>query len=214
MRLQDHRYRRHAELPRAHAVRRKALIGLEYLTGPIRPDVHGAGSQLGIFAKSDPRFATANLEYRIFSPSSLAACWAASLIRSPAFTASVANLRPESRGAVHIRSADPSEAPAIQPNYLSAEGDRIVAIESIRLTRRIVAQRAMANFNPTEFRPGPEFQSDAEIIQSIGDIASPIFHPVGTAAMGHGPNAVVDDQLRRSTASRTCASPMHRSCRR
>lgn len=171
----------------------KALIGLEYLLARSGP-MSMAPSQLGIFAKSNPRFATANLEYHI-QPLSLAA-WGGTLDPFPAFTASVANIRPESRGAVHIRSADPAEPPGIQPNYLSAEGDRIVAIESIRLTRRIVAQRALARFKPTEFRPGPELQSDVEILQSIGDISSPIFHPVGTAAMGHGPDAVVDDQLR------------------
>ena len=170
----------------------KTLIGLEYLLARSGP-MSMAPSQLGIFAKSNPRFATANLQYPL-QPLSLAA-WGGKLDPFPAFTASVANLRPESRGAVHIRSADPAQAyHSAGATLVRKENDRIVAIEAIRLTRRIVAQHAMARFNPTEFRPGPVFQSDAEILQSIGDISSPIFHPVGTAAMGHGPNAVVDDQ--------------------
>ena len=83
-------------------------------------------------------------------------------------------------------------APAIRPNYLSTEGDRRTAIDAVRLTRRIVAQPAMARYRPDEFRPGPDIESDAAIEEAIGRIATTIFHPVGTAAMG----AVVDEQLR------------------
>jgi choline dehydrogenase-like flavoprotein len=167
----------------------KARIAAEYAllrSGPMAM----APSQLGLFSRSHPRFATANLEYHI-QPLSLAA-FGGALDPFPAFTASVTNVRPESRGSVHIRSADPAEAPAIRPNYLSTPGDRQVAVESVRLTRRIVAQPALARYKPDEFRPGADFQSDEELARAAGDVATTIFHPVGTAAMGR----VVDARLR------------------
>jgi choline dehydrogenase-like flavoprotein len=171
----------------------KAKIGLEYLltrSGPMSM----APSQLGVFAKSDPRFATANLEYHV-QPLSLAA-FGGNLDPFPAFTASVANIRPDSRGHVHIHSADPSQAPSIHPNFLSTDSDRRVALEAVKLTRRIVAQQALAKYQPVEFRPGPSITSDADLERSIGEISTTIFHPVGTAAMGQGPQAVVDHELR------------------
>jgi choline dehydrogenase-like flavoprotein len=171
----------------------KAEIGLEYVlhhSGPMSM----APSQLGIFTKSDARLAHSNLQYHI-QPLSLAA-WGGELDPFPAFTASVANIRPDSRGTVHIRSADPAEAPAIHPNYLSTESDRTVAVEAVRLTRRIIEQPALARYSPSEFRPGPLMQTDADIVQAVGDISTPIFHAVGTAAMGRGPEAVVDHELR------------------
>ena len=174
---------------RAGSLLGKARIALEYAlrrSGPMSM----APSQLGIFARSDPRFATANLEYHV-QPLSLAA-FGGALDRFPAFTASVANLRPESRGSVHLVAPDPATAPSIRPNYLSTEGDRRVAIDAVRLTRRIVAQRAMTRYRPDEFRPGPSFASDAELERAVGEIATTIFHPVGTAAMG----SVVDAELR------------------
>ncbi len=114
----------------------------------------------------------------------------------PAFTASICNLRPESRGSVHIKSGTPGDKPSIRPNYLSAPADRRVAAESIRLTRRIVQQPAMAQFSPEEFKPGPSILSDDDLAKAAGDIATTIFHPVGTAKMGHDEAAVVDDRLR------------------
>jgi choline dehydrogenase len=171
----------------------KAMIGLEYMLSRSGP-MAMAPSQLGIFVKSDARFATPNLEYHV-QPLSLAA-FGGDLDPFPAFTASVANIRPDSRGTVHLRSSDPAEAPAIHPNFLSTESDRIVAVESVRLTRRIIEQPAMARFSASEFRPGPSIQTDADIVRAVGDISTTIFHPVGTAAMGQGPKAVVDHQLR------------------
>jgi choline dehydrogenase-like flavoprotein len=176
-----------------HSLWGKAKIGLEYALSRSGP-MSMAPSQLGIFTKSNARFAKANLEYHI-QPLSLAA-WGGDLDPFPAFTASVANVRPDSRGTVHIRSADPTKAPAIHPNYLSTESDRVVAVESVRLTRRIMEQPAMARFNPSEIRPGPSVQSNAGILRAVGDISTTIFHPVGTAAMGNGPAAVVDHELR------------------
>jgi choline dehydrogenase len=174
---------------RAASLLGKAWMGLEYLarrSGPLSM----APSQLGMFVKSSPRFATANLEYHV-QPLSLSA-FGGALDPFPAFTASVCNLRPESRGSVRIASADPFAPPVIAPNYLATEADRQVAVEAVRVTRAIVAQPALAPFCPEEFRPGPERESDAEILEGVGMISSSIFHPVGTAAMGR----VVDAQLR------------------
>ena len=116
----------------------------------------------------------------------------------PAITASVCNLNPSSRGCVQIKSGDFADAPMIAPNYLSTESDRQVAADSLRLTRRILAQSAMAPYQPQEFKPGVQFQSDADLLRLAGDIATTIFHPVGTTRMGRADDAsaVVDARLR------------------
>jgi choline dehydrogenase-like flavoprotein len=147
-----------------------------------------------VFAKSDESFETANIQYHV-QPLTLDR-FGEPLHRFGAFTASVCNLRPDSRGSVHIRSREADEPPAIQPNYLSTESDRRVAADSIRLTRRIVAQAPLARFHPEEFKPGPEIESDAELARAAGDIATTIFHPVGTARMGADEASVVDPELR------------------
>jgi choline dehydrogenase len=155
-----------------------------------------APSQLGAFARSDPSRATPNLEYHIqpLSTDKLGE----PLHRFPAFTASVCNLRPESRGRVDLRSADPFDRPAIRPNYLSADADRRVAADAIRLTRRIAAQPALQKYRPEEFKPGPEIDGDDALARAAGDIATTIFHPVGTCRMGPADDAaaVVDPDLR------------------
>jgi choline dehydrogenase len=116
----------------------------------------------------------------------------------PAFTASVCNLNPTSRGTVMIRSARFEDAPAISPNYLSTAEDRQVAADSLRVTRRIVCQPALARFDPQEWKPGMQYQTDEELTRLAGDIATTIFHPVGTTRMGagHDPLAVLDSRLR------------------
>ncbi|MFM5907662.1 MAG: GMC family oxidoreductase [Novosphingobium sp.] len=167
----------------------KALIGLEYVlrrSGPMAM----APSQLGMFLKSDARQASANLQYHV-QPLSLEA-FGGNLDPWPAFTASVCNLRPESRGSSLIRSADPAEHPAIRPNYLSAEADRNTAARAIAITREIVAQQALAKYHPEEMRPGPEFASEDQLVEAAGNIGTTIFHPAGTAAMG----SVVDHRLK------------------
>ncbi|AKM09815.1 GMC family oxidoreductase [Croceicoccus naphthovorans] len=174
---------------RASTLWGKAVIGLEYAlkrSGPMAM----APSQLGVFAKSSPRVATADLEYHV-QPLSLEA-FGGALDRFPAFTASVCNLRPSSRGSTHIERSDPSSHPAIRPNYLSTEADRDVALQSVRLTRHIVDRPALARYAPQELRPGPEHVDAASLLHAIGDIATTIFHPVGTAAMG----SVTDARLR------------------
>lgn len=179
----------------ANTLTGKVSMGLEYLffrTGPLTM----APSQLGGFTRSDPSQRTANLEYHI-QPLSLDR-FGDPLHPFPAFTASVANLRPASRGSVRISSRDPLAAPAIRPNYLSTEVDRRIAADSLKLTRRIARQPALAKYQPEEFLPGPEIQSDAELARAAGDIGTTIFHPVGTCKMGpdSDPGAVVDARLR------------------
>jgi choline dehydrogenase-like flavoprotein len=167
----------------------KGLIGLEYLlrrTGPMAM----APSQFGLFAKSDEHLATPNLAYHI-QPLSLEK-FGDPLDPFPAFTASVCNLRPESRGRVSIASADPAEAPHIRPNYLASPEDLRVAVQSVRVTRAIVGQPALAPYRPEEWRPGAQYETEAELEQAVAGLASTIFHPVGTTAMG----SVVDAQLR------------------
>jgi len=154
-----------------------------------------APSQLGAFAKSSDEFATANLQYHV-QPLSLGK-FGEPLHPFPAFTASVCNLRPESRGHVRIRSADPGATPEIQLNYLSADKDKRVAADAIRLTRRIVlATEAMKPYQPEEFMPGPSADTEEELVKAAGDIGTTIFHPVSTCKMGSDAGAVVDDQLR------------------
>ena len=115
-----------------------------------------------------------------------------------AFTASVCNLRPTSRGSVHINSVDPEAAPIIAPNYLSTEEDRKVAAETLRLTRQIVQSPALQPHLPEEYKPGVQYQTEDELIKAAGDIGTTIFHPVGTCKMGRAddPMAVLDSELR------------------
>ncbi|HEY7647064.1 MAG TPA: GMC family oxidoreductase N-terminal domain-containing protein [Hyphomicrobiales bacterium] len=171
----------------------RASIALEYAlrrSGPLSM----APSQLGVFARSDPAYETANIQYHI-QPLSLDR-FGEPLHPFPAITASVANLRPESRGHSHIASADPRAQPAIQPNYLATEADRRVAADSIRLTRRIMGTKALQGYEPEEMLPGADVSSDADLARAAGDISTTIFHPVGTCKMGRDERAVVDERLR------------------
>lgn len=173
----------------------KAMIGLEYAwrrTGPMSM----APSQLGAFTRSDPSKQYANIQYHV-QPLSLDA-FGDPLHTFNAFTASVCNLNPTSRGTVQIQSADPTKAPAIRPNYLSTDEDRKVAADSLRVTRNIVNQPALAGYKPLEYKPGTQFQTDEELSRLAGDIATTIFHPVGTAKMGRANDAmaVVDPHLK------------------
>ncbi len=173
----------------------KAKIALEYAlkrSGPMSM----APSQLGIFTNSDAEHRHANLQYHV-QPLSLEA-FGQPLHAFPAITASVCNLNPSSRGTVRIASARFEDAPRIAPDYLSTEDDRRVAADSLRLTRRIASQPAMARYEPEEFKPGIEYQTDEQLTALAGDIGTTIFHPVGTARMGNATDsgAVVDSHLR------------------
>ncbi|WP_295807716.1 GMC family oxidoreductase N-terminal domain-containing protein [uncultured Nitratireductor sp.] len=171
----------------------KAAIALEYLfrrSGPMSM----APSQLGLFTRSDEARETPNLQYHV-QPLSLDK-FGDPVHPFPAFTASVCNLRPDSRGSVHVTSDDFRKQPAIRPNYLSTESDRQVAADAIRLTRRIVEQPALQRYRPEEFKPGAEFQSEEDLVKAAGQVGTTIFHPVGTCRMGTDEGAVVDPRLK------------------
>jgi len=171
----------------------KAAMGLEYLlkrTGPLTMPP----SQLGAFARSDPSQPTPNIEWHV-QPLSLDK-FGDPLHPFPAITPSVCNLRPTSRGWVRIKSPDAAAYPEIKLNYLSTPEDRKVAVDGMRFTRRIMASKALAKYEPEEFRPGTAVSSDEDLEKAAGELGTTIFHPVGTCKMGSDPMAVVDDRLR------------------
>ncbi|MEO8278459.1 MAG: GMC oxidoreductase, partial [Ideonella sp.] len=136
-----------------------------------------------------------NLQYHV-QPLSLDA-FGQPLHGFDAFTASVCNLNPTSRGTVRLRSPNLNDAPSIAPHYLRSEADRLIAAQSLRVTRHIVAQPALQRYRPREVKPGVEFESDDDLAKLAGDIGTTIFHPVGTTKMGpsQDPMAVVDARL-------------------
>lgn len=178
-----------------HSLWGKALMGLQYALlrrGPLTM----APSQLGLFAHSSPEVPTPDLEYHV-QPLSLDK-FGDPLHRFPAFTASVCDLRPASRGQVRIRDRNPASPPLIAPHYLSHPADRLKAARALRLTRQIVAQSALAPFQPVEHLPGPEFSTDEQLAHAAGNVGTTIFHPVGTCRMGRtdDPQAVTTPDLR------------------
>lgn len=178
---------------RYHNLLSRAAMGAEYAlrrSGPLSM----APSQLGIFAKSRPGLATPDLEYHVqpLSTDRLGE----PLHTFGAVTVSVCNLRPDSRGTIHMEAPDVRTAPRIRPNYLTAVSDREIAARSIQHARRLMQTRAIARFNPREHLPGPQFTSEADLAHKAGDIATTIFHPVGTCKMGSDDMAVVDSSLR------------------
>ncbi|AFO92692.1 choline dehydrogenase [Phaeobacter inhibens] len=171
----------------------KAKIAAEYAmrrSGPMSM----APSQLGAFSRSRPDLATPDLEYHV-QPLTLEA-FGQPLHDFPGLTASVCNLRPESRGEVAITSADPMQAPRIAPNYLSTEGDRQVAVAAIRQARAIMGQEAMQRYAPVEMKPGGGSDEAADLMQAAGAIGTTIFHPTCTLRMGAEEAAPVDGALR------------------
>jgi choline dehydrogenase len=179
-----------------HSVLGRIGMGLEYALlrrGPLTM----APSQLGLFTRSDPSRERANIQFHV-QPLSLDR-FGEPLHTFPAFTASVCNIQPTSRGDLRLRSADPGAGPAIRPNYLATDEDCRVAADSLRIVRRIVAQPALQRFRPQEYLPGASVgDDDASLVKAAGDIGTTIFHPVGTAKMGrdNDPLAVVDERLR------------------
>jgi choline dehydrogenase len=178
-----------------HSLIGQAKIGLEYAlkrSGPMSM----APSQLGAFTRSDSHRGHANLEYHV-QPLSLDA-FGGRLHDTPAITVSVCNLNPTSRGTVRLSSKDIRHAPAIAPNYLRSEEDQAVAVASIRQAREIVSQPALTRYCPVEWKPGAQIDDDVSLLKAAGDIATTIFHPVGTTKMGRpdDPTAVVDSRLR------------------
>jgi choline dehydrogenase len=179
-----------------HSLIGRGLMGAEYAlfrTGPLTM----APSQLGIFTRSSPEHQRANIQFHV-QPLSLDR-FGEPLHRFPAVTVAACNLRPQSRGEIRLRSANPAAAPMISPNYLAEAADRRVAADAIRVTRRLMGQAALGAFQPREYLPGPLVGDDeAALAQAAGDIGTTIFHPVGTAKMGlaSDPMAVVDARLR------------------
>ena len=175
---------------------RRGWMGVDYALrrrGPLTM----APSQLGIFTRSDAHRERANIQFHV-QPLSLDK-FGDPLHRFPAITVSACNLRPTSRGTIKLRSGKPDEAPAIAPHYLSTDEDRQVAADAIRVTRKLMKQKALSAYRPEEYLPGPSVGDDAEALaKAAGDIGTTIFHPVGTAKMGTAsdPNAVVDERLR------------------
>jgi len=174
---------------RANSLLGKAAMGLEYLlfrTGPLTMPP----SQLGAFAKSDPAQPTPNIEWHV-QPLSLDK-FGDPLHAFPAITPSVCNLRPASRGWVRIKSPRAEDYPEIRLNYLEAAEDREVAVDAMRITRRIMRAKALAKYRPEEIKPGPAIESAEALERAAGELGTTIFHPVGTCAMGR----VVDARLR------------------
>jgi choline dehydrogenase len=177
----------------ANSLLGKAAMALEYFvlrTGPLTMPP----SQAGAFARSDPSQPTPNIEWHV-QPLSLDK-FGDPLHSFPAITPSVCNLRPSSRGWVRIKSPDAAAYPDIKLNYLSTAEDRKVAVDGMRFTRRIMAAKALAKYQPEEYRPGIAVESDEELQTAAGQLGTTIFHPVGTCKMGNDPLAVVDDELR------------------
>jgi choline dehydrogenase len=179
----------------ANSLLGQAKMALQYAlfrSGPLTM----APSQLGIFACSSPEVTRPDIEFHV-QPLSLDK-FGEPLHSFDAFTASVCDLRPDSRGVTKLRSADPHDAPIIAPNYLSDERDRQRAARALRLARNVVSQPALAPYQPEEFRPGPQYQTDEDLARAAGDIGTTIFHPVGTCKMGRAddPSSVVDSELR------------------
>ncbi len=179
---------------RANSVLGKIGMGLEYALfrkGPMTM----SPSQLGGFTRSSPEHATPNLQFHV-QPLSLDK-FGEPLHRFPAFTATVCDLRPRSRGYIRLKSKDPFQAPRIQPNYLSDPADRCVAVDAIKLVRKIVTRsNALAPYQPEEYKPGAHIVSDGDLAHAAGDIGTTIFHPVGTCRMGDDAMAVVDSRLK------------------
>ncbi|MGB1190166.1 MAG: GMC family oxidoreductase [Pseudomonadales bacterium] len=178
--------------PKVNSLIGKAAMGLEYLlfkTGPLTMPP----SQLGAFAMSDDFQSSPNIEWHV-QPLSLDQ-FGSPLHPFDAITPSVCNLRPASRGSIQAQSKDPNAAPLIRPNYLSCPEDEAVAVAGLRYTRRIMQAKALAPFQPEEWKPGPDIQSDADLLDAARDLGTTIFHPVGTCKMGSDNEAVVNHRL-------------------
>ena len=171
----------------------KAKIAFEYALRQSGP-MSMAPSQMGIMTRTSSEHETPNIEYHV-QPLSLEK-FGEPLHNFPAITVSVCNLRPTSRGHIGLEANDPFAKPVIQPNYLQTEEDRHIAVQSILHARKLMSTNRMAEFNPQEIKPGPHVETEEDLIKAAGDIATTIFHPVGTAKMGDDDFAVVDAELR------------------
>ncbi|HWL81001.1 MAG TPA: choline dehydrogenase [Roseomonas sp.] len=147
------------------------------------------------FVRTRPELATPDVQY-FFMHASYANAADRVLDKLPGMTIGVTQLRPESRGTIHLRSPDPRQPPAIRPNFLASPLDQETMVRGMQVARRIMAQPAIAPFVEQELSPGGEVQTDAQWLDFARRNGQTIYHPVGTCSMGQGPEAVVDDQLR------------------
>jgi len=173
--------------------RGKLRIGAKWLftrKGPLAIGIN----QGGLFTRVLPDSATPDVQFHFATLSAELA--GAQPHPWPGFTLSVCQLRPESRGTVRIRSADPFQPPSMQPNYLSTGLDRRSAIAGVRLARRLADTKALRPYVAAEYRPGPEAKSDDDLLDFARNYGATIFHPSGTCKMGSDPMAVVDERLR------------------
>ena len=171
------------------------LIGLEFVFNRSGPMTMGA-SQLCLFAKSDVSRETPNLQFHV-QPISTDKLGGSSLHNFHAFTPTVANVRPTSRGEIDIVTSDSREKPKIKMNYLSTDEDREIAGKSIKIVRKIVMEsKAYKDYEPEELRPGINITDIEQLAIEAGKYANTIFHPVSTCRMGRDDNAVVSDQLK------------------
>jgi choline dehydrogenase len=175
---------------------RTARMGLEYIF--TRRGAMAVGiNQGGIFARTNADERTPDVQFHVATLSSDMA--GSPPHRFSGFTMSVCQLRPKSRGWVRIQSVDPMQAPAMQPNYLTQQTDRRTLIAGLRLARRLAATRALTPYVEAEYRPGPDAQSDEDLLEFARNTGGTIFHPSGTCKMGdirRDAAAVVDPRLR------------------
>jgi choline dehydrogenase len=172
---------------------KKALIGMQYIlfrTGPLTL----SASQVFAFTNTSLDGSRPNIQFHM---QPLSADKPGDGVHPfSAFTMSVCVLRPESRGEVSINSSNPEDLPTIIPNYLSTESDREVAVESIKVARKIAQANSIKDHILDEFVPGASYSSDEELLEAARNHSQSIYHPVGTCKMGHDKESVVDDQLR------------------
>ena len=176
-----------------HSPALQVKAGLDYLTKRSGPLTVGAGF-VGVFAKSAPELDSPDIQFH-FMPLSLDAP-GLGLHKFPGVIASVCQLRPDSRGHIHIKTPDPESHPEIVSNYLDAETDKAVMLAALKLARRIAATRPFADKIVREYLPGPEAATDEALMTFARNTGTTIFHPVGTCKMGSDAMAVVDDRLR------------------
>ena len=178
-----------------HSFTKKFLTGLNYLIYKKGPLTVGASYLCG-FIKSDSYLENPNLQFHI-SPASTDLLGKAGLHKFPAFTPTITNVRPTSRGSIEIKSSDTRIYPQIKMNYLSTDEDREIAGKSIKIVRKVVLEsKAFKNYAPEEYRPGTQFKDNVSLAKEAGKFANTIFHPVSTCKMGNDENSVVSDNLK------------------
>ncbi len=171
----------------------KLLMGAQYAFFRQGPLASAAG-QAGGFVRSRPGLDRPDAMF-IYLPFS-SADYRKGLDPFSGFSVAASQLRPESRGEVRVRSADPRQAPLIQPNFLTAEIDRQTLLAGLRIARQVLSSEPIRREIEREERPGVDVRSDDEMLAYIRETAGSIYHPVGTCRMGRGPDAVVDSRLR------------------